>query len=241
MQMSKPGFPSIIQHRDQGEILFLNPVSGMSLFGESSEVPGWSAYSAKFGVVENEGEQIIFGTKMFNTSLRSQKTSIPVVFNHDMDKIAGKTLSSSVDIDGLKYEVEAILSDSDSKMIYNRVKSGMLFQNSVGISPPWKITEDKETKLPKFERVFLHHHSIVTKAANPAALVDKVFSALHAYDSALFATRSGLDSQIVSDSNIEHAHSLANLSAAQARIASAINVRKIRSTAERIQYRRIDS
>lgn len=174
---------NIIKHRSTNKILFADAISGMSLFKDEDGNQGWSAYSAKFGVVPNHHlGPVIFSSKMFNRTLKNKKAAdAPIVYEHDMNQIIAVNKKHGTDIDGLRYKAGVIKNHDISAEKYNLITQGVLTQNSVGLVPI-KIVEGtamlngKEEKLPMITEARLHHHSVVAVAAQPSARIEEVFS-----------------------------------------------------------------
>ena len=171
---------NIIKQRDRGEMLFTSPLIGMKL-GAEGENHYWRAYSAAWGLVPYADEPAILATTAFNKTLQEQGNAIPIVFNHNMDMPIARNGGNSVDNYGMQYTAFPDLSgeDPESARIYRKIKSGQLFQNSIGFYPK-KTQKDKETGLPIYTEAYLGHHSVVTKGANPKANMIEVYSALDA-------------------------------------------------------------
>jgi len=174
---------NIIKHRDRGELILTEPVIGIKnvsgcRLGAEGDEHYWRAYSAAWGLVPYAYEPAILASTAFDKTLQDQGNAIPIVFNHDMNMPVAKNGGNSVDDYGLQYKAIPDLSgnDPESARIYHKIKSGQLFQNSIGFTPI-RIDKDKESGLPIYTEAYLDHHSIVTKAANPGAKVVEIYSA----------------------------------------------------------------
>jgi len=174
---------NIIERRSKGEIIFTEPMPGIKnisgcLLGTEGEDHYWRAYSAAWGLVPYADEPAILAPTAFTKTLRDQGNAIPIVFNHNMDMPIARNGGNSIDDYGLLYTAIPDLSgeDPESARIYNKIKSGQLFQNSIGFSPT-QISEDKKSGLPIYTEAYLDHHSVVTKGANPKANIIEVYSA----------------------------------------------------------------
>lgn len=174
---------NIIERRSKGEVIFTEPMPGIKnvsgcLLGTEGEEHYWRAYSAAWGLVPYAQEPAILAPTAFNKSLQEQGNAIPIVFNHNMNMPIARNGGNSIDDYGLLYTAIPDLSgyDEESERIYHKIKSGQLFQSSIGFSPT-QISKDKKSGLPIYNEAYLDHHSIVTKGANPGAKMVEVYSA----------------------------------------------------------------
>jgi len=169
---------NIIKQRDNGEMLFTLPLIGIKL-GTEGEEHYWRAYSAAWGLVPYADEPAILAPTAFNRTLQAQGSAIPIVFNHNMNMPIARNAGNYIDSYGMQYKAIPDLSgeDPESARIYQKIKSGQLFQNSIGFYP-MKTQKDKETGLPIYTEAYLGHHSVVTKGANPKANMIEIYSAL---------------------------------------------------------------
>lgn len=173
---------SIIRHRDQGEIIFTEPTPiELVEFQQTLDEPhGWIAYSAVFGLVPyTEEGPVILAPTAFNRTLREQDAhAIPIYHNHQKaDFPIAANGGNWTDNKGLQYKA---LVDSEHPLsveVYKAVKSGRINQHSIGFGPPWKVSTDKATGYPKYTEVYLDHHSVVNKGANPATITVETFGA----------------------------------------------------------------
>ena len=168
---------NIIKRRDRSDLILTVPIGGVRL-GTEGEEHYWRAYSAAWGLVPYTYEPAILAPTAFDKTLSEQGNAIPIVFDHNMSMPIARNGGNSADDYGLQYTAFPDLSgeDPESARIYRKIKTGQLFQNSIGFSPT-KTTTDEKTGLPVYTEAYLDHHSVVAKGANPHAKMIEVYSA----------------------------------------------------------------
>lgn len=138
----------------------------------------FEGYLSTYGNTDRDGDIINKGA--FDNSL-AKKTTVPMCFNHDWNKVVGKMELSSDD-KGLKAKGTLNLADPEAQNIHNLMKMGALDSMSIGMMV--KDYEPIDAKQPYWQwnikEAEVWEGSIVTIPANEQATIDKVKNAKQA-------------------------------------------------------------
>src|SRR4051794_11235803 len=100
--------------------------------GTAGEFEGWaSTYDLDLG-----NDKVLPGA--FSATLRRHKGVVPVLFNHDRDKIAGVGISAQEDQRGLYVKAKLALGTQLGREIYELMTMGALKGLSIGYTIPAK-------------------------------------------------------------------------------------------------------
>lgn len=138
--------------------------------GPTGEFEGWaSTYDLDLGK-----DKILPGA--FATTIRKSKGIVPVLFNHDRNKIAGVGVSAAEDQRGLYVKAKLAMSTQLGRETYELMQMGALKGLSIGYSIPTKgFVMDGTIRLLK--ALDLHEYSATPFPMNPEAQIARVKSA----------------------------------------------------------------
>lgn len=94
------------------------------------ESAGFSGYAARFLIPDSHGS--VFSRSSFNKTLRERKDRIPVLFNHDPDKIIGKATELRADGKGLRFDSRIAEDTFWGKEVMSLVRADILTGMSFG-------------------------------------------------------------------------------------------------------------
>lgn len=110
-------------------------------YRDDADNPGFSGYFATFNRVDSHGSA--FGRSAFKKTLRERGDRLPVLFNHDPDKVIGTVTSTRSDSKGAFFDSRIIEGTTWGKDVMTLVRSGALGGMSFGFRP---IKERSATK-----------------------------------------------------------------------------------------------
>lgn len=86
--------------------------------------PGFSGYAARFLIPDSHGS--VFGRNAFRKTVRERGDRIPILFNHDPDKIIGKAAELRSDATGLRFRARVNENVHWGKEVMELVRSELL-------------------------------------------------------------------------------------------------------------------
>ena len=91
---------------------------------DNASEPGFGGYAAHFLTVDSHGST--FGRSAFKKTIRERGDKIPVTYNHDPDKLIGKTTELRNDAKGLYFEARIAENTTWGRDVMELVRSGIL-------------------------------------------------------------------------------------------------------------------
>lgn len=156
----------------------------------NAEEPGFSGYAANFLSVDSHGSA--FGRSAFRKTIRERGDKIPVLYNHDPDKLIGKTSELRSDAKGLKFSARIIEDTTWGKDVMALVRAEILTGASFRFNsikerpglPADNINLDglrgvKPEDIRFIEEVRLKEISPVTFPSNPLSQIESYRSEDH--------------------------------------------------------------
>lgn len=170
----------------------------------NAEEPGFSGYAANFLSVDSHGSA--FGRSAFRKTIRERGDKIPVLYNHDPDKLIGKTSELRTDSKGLKFSARIIEDTTWGKdvmaLVRAEILTGASFRFNAVKERPGLPTDNivldglrgvKPEDIRFIEEVRLKEISPVTFPSNPLSQIESYRSEDHSefIDEVLESIRSG--------------------------------------------------
>jgi HK97 family phage prohead protease len=159
------------------------------VLSDGSNGPGLSGYAATFWEVDSYGTALVPGA--FSTTLKDRGHKIPLLWQHDPQKAIGRNTGLREDATGLRFDAQVVTETAAGAEAMALLRAGVPLGMSFGFETVRKrdydpkVDEDQLTftytpetyrKNPEWvtviEEVRLWESSIVTFAANEAAVID---------------------------------------------------------------------